>query len=96
MEQEPRYISTECRVGYHEDCWLRRIVPNCSCSCHWAVNGVVWTQPNHIALTYDSGLAELRPGNRELGREMAECLGLKAVEGTPRGREEWVRGSTDS
>jgi hypothetical protein len=30
----PEYTSTDCRVGYHERCKERRIVPNCACWCH--------------------------------------------------------------
>lgn len=28
------YTSTDCRVGNHDACRIRRLVPNCACKCH--------------------------------------------------------------
>ena len=31
----PDYMSTACRVGDHQTCQAGRLIPDCSCSCHW-------------------------------------------------------------
>jgi anti-sigma B factor antagonist len=36
--QQEGYVSTDCRVGRHEDCQQRRIVPLCACPCHAGVH----------------------------------------------------------